>query len=370
MNQHGTVASFGLTRTVTALFLRDSGKRTLTADRNYKFRSVCGTNALSVGIPAARSIRRRRLQDNPLLFIEMTALMTPLKKFLFFLEYCIFRALVFLLLLIPLRTSYKIANAMGICAVRILGIRRETMLKNLRLAFGTGKTEAELLRIAEQSMQSLLKLVFEFLRTPEVVLHPARYLEVLDIQVILSSLKGGKGLIAIVSHFGNWEWLAIPVKPFGLFSNAVGRPLKNPYLYGYVRKMRETANLRNIDKDGAVRASILAVKRNEILAVLIDQHESRGAVWVDFFGRKASTSTLPAMLALKYGTPVIPVFFYRDESGCSKIKYGPVFSLIKTGDLQADLLANTQQYVTKIEEEIRKRPGDWLWAHRRWRLPR
>jgi KDO2-lipid IV(A) lauroyltransferase len=75
------------------------------------------------------------------------------------------------------------------------------------------------------------------------------------------------------------------------------------------------------------------------------------------------------MLALKYDYPVLPAFFYRDESGVSKIKYGPIFPLIRTGDLQADLLANTQQYVAKIEEEIRKRPGDWLWAHRRWRTP-
>jgi KDO2-lipid IV(A) lauroyltransferase len=75
------------------------------------------------------------------------------------------------------------------------------------------------------------------------------------------------------------------------------------------------------------------------------------------------------MLALKYEYPVLPAFFYRDESGRSKIQYGPLFPLIKTGDLQEDLLANTQQYVAKIEEEIRKRPGDWLWAHRRWRTP-
>ena len=88
---------------------------------------------------------------------------------------------------------------------------------------------------------------------------------------------------------------------------------------------------------------------------------------MDFFGRKAATSTLPAMLALKYEYPVLPAFFYRDERGYSKIKYGPLFPLIRTGDFQADLFANAQQYVAKIEEEIRKRPGDWLWAHRRWR---
>ncbi|MBI4711683.1 MAG: lysophospholipid acyltransferase family protein, partial [Candidatus Omnitrophica bacterium] len=292
-----------------------------------------------------------------------------IRKSCYLLEYIVFRFLAFLLRLIPLKASYRIADALGIFAVRFLGIRRETMMKNLRLAFGNEKTEAELLRIAEQSIQNLSKLVFEFLRTPEASAYPERYIEPPDVTPLMEAVKQKGGFVAIVSHFGNWEWLAIPIKKDGLHVHAVGRPLKNPYLYRYIREMREAANLTNIEKSGAVRSSIEVLKKHGILAVLIDQHESQGSVWVDFFGRKAATSTLPAMLALKYEYPVLPAFFYRDESGCSKIKYGPLFPLIRTGDLQADLLTNTQQYVTKIEEEIRKRPGDWLWAHRRWRVP-
>jgi len=292
-----------------------------------------------------------------------------IRKTFFLLEYIAFRLLAVLLRLIPLKTSYKIADMLGVFVVRGLGIRRGTLLKNLRLAFGDKKNEAELLRIAEQSMANLGKLAFEFIRTPEASSNPERYLEVPDVSPIMEAVEKKGGFIAIVSHFGNWEWLAIPIQKGGLHVHAVGRPLKNPYLYRYVLEMREAANLTNIEKSGAVRSSIEVLKQRGILAVLIDQHESRGSVWVDFFGRKAATSTLPAMLALKYEYPVLPAFFYRDESGRSQIKYGPLFPLIRTGDLQADLLANTQQYVAKIEEEIRKRPGDWLWAHRRWRSP-
>lgn len=295
--------------------------------------------------------------------------MFPFKKIYFLFEYAVFRLLAFLLRLIPLRISYKIADALGMFAVRFLGVRRQIMLKNLRLVFGKEKNDAELLRIAEQSIRNLFKLVFEFLRTPEASTYPERYIEPPDVTALMEAVGKKGGFIAIVSHFGNWEWLAIPIKKQELHVHAVGRPLKNPYLYRYILEMREAANLTNIEKAGAVRSSIEVLKQRGILAVLIDQHESRGSVWVDFFGHKAATSTLPAMLALKYEYPVVPAFFYRDESGYSQIKYGPLFPLIRTGDLQADLLANTQQYVTKIEEEIRKRPGDWLWAHRRWRTP-
>ena len=292
-----------------------------------------------------------------------------MKKILFFLEYCFFRFSAFFIALIPLRVSYRIADALGVFAVRVLGIRRKTMLNNLRLAFRNEKTEAELNRIAEQSIQNLIKLVFEFAATSRAVKYPDQYFKATNPEFVVEMMRRGKGLVAIVSHFGNWEWLAMPVRPFGLFSHAVSRPLKNPFLNSYVRKLREKANLQNIEKSGAVRESLKVIKKNEMVALLIDQHESRGAVWVDFFGRKASTSTLPAMLALKYESPTIPAFFYRNENGPSEIFYGPEFKLIKTGNLQEDLLANTQQYVAKIEEEIRRRPGDWLWAHRRWRTP-
>ncbi len=295
--------------------------------------------------------------------------MSPFKKILFFFEYAAFRFLSFLFRLIPLRISYRIADSLGMLAVRYLGVRRRVMMENLRLAFGKEKPDAELLKIAEASMASIIKLAFELVRNVPAGASPERYIEKPEMEAFLQWMKKEKGAIAIVSHFGNWEWLSIPIKPFGLFTNAVGRPLKNPYVYAHLRRLREAANLKNIEKSGAVKDSIACLKRKEIVAVLIDQHESRGAVWVDFFGRKASTSTLPAMLALKYGTPVFPAFFYRNEKGRSTVHYGPEFPLIRTGNLQADLLANTQQYVAKIEEEIRKRPGDWLWAHRRWRTP-
>lgn len=292
-----------------------------------------------------------------------------MKKFFWLLEYGFFRGFAFLLSLIPLRVCYKIADGLGVIAVRFLGIRRRIMLENLRLAFREEKSEAELRKIAEASMQNLLKLTVEFVRTPQVSKDPERYLEMPDMTSLFEAIKKRGHFMAVVSHFGNWEWLAIPVKRYGILTHAIGRPLKNPYLYRYIRHMREAANLKNVDKSGAVRESIRIMKQKGVLAILIDQHESQGAVWVDFFGRKASTSTLPAMLALKYECPVVPAFFYRNECGRSRMLYGAVFPLIKTGDLQADLLANTQQYISRIEEEIRRRPGDWLWAHRRWRKP-
>jgi hypothetical protein len=74
------------------------------------------------------------------------------------------------------------------------------------------------------------------------------------------------------------------------------------------------------------------IKQKEILAMLIDQPEKRGAVWV--------------------------AFFYREESGRSTVKYGRPFDLIRTGTLRTDLVANIQQYMARIEAEVRHCPED------------
>ncbi|MDD5226971.1 MAG: hypothetical protein PHV97_07315, partial [Candidatus Omnitrophica bacterium] len=112
-----------------------------------------------------------------------------IRKIFYFLEYAVFRLLAFLLRLIPLRISYKIADALGVFVVRVLGVRRETMMKNLRLAFGSDKTEKELLVIAEQSMGNLGKLVFEFIRTPEASANPERYIESPDVTALMETVE-------------------------------------------------------------------------------------------------------------------------------------------------------------------------------------
>lgn len=135
-----------------------------------------------------------------------------IRKTFSLLEYGIFRILAFLLRLIPLKVSYKIADDLGMLAVRFLGIRRETMLNNLRLAFGKEKTEAQLLRIAEQSIQNLFKLVFEFLRTPEASAHPERYIESPDVSPLMEAVKKKAGLSRSFRILGIGNGLRFPSK--------------------------------------------------------------------------------------------------------------------------------------------------------------
>ncbi len=293
------------------------------------------------------------------------------KNVIFYLEYLLFRGVAALINALPLKSIYPLSEAGGSFLFFILRKRREIALVNLRAAFGSEKPEEELRRIAKASMQNLVKFALEFIRIPRMVSSKEALWEMKGGENLLEGQKLRKGVIIILGHFGNWEWMgysAINFMKEPLY--AVARPIKNPYVYDYVKRLRNMAGFESIDKNGAVRSTIKLLKEGKVTAMLIDQHERQGAVWVDFFGRKASTTTVPAVLALKYNTTNLFTYSLR-KTGKDAGKYTHYFEkpfpLIRTGNDEEDIYANTQQYVKRIEEIIKLYPENWLWMHRRWR---
>jgi len=287
------------------------------------------------------------------------------RQFLFWIEYVFLRLLAWIVNLLDFAVAMRLAEFVG-SVMFLRKRRRQISIDNLRLAFPE-KSETEIESIGRASMQGIVKTAFEFIDIPTISKNPDRYLEVRGLENTWKALEKKKGLIFTVSHFGNWELMAIASAAKGLPMHAVGRPVKNPFVYEYIKKLRGATGLQSIDQKGAVRSSIQLLKQNKIIAILIDQHIKHGGVWVDFFGRKASTSGFPAMLALKYNVPVIPTYFYREKKTRSVLFFDKPFNLIRTGNYDQDVIANTQQYVASLEAEIRKRPGDWMWMHNRWR---
>lgn len=217
-------------------------------------------------------------------------------------------------------------------------------------------------------MKGMVDFFFEFINIPNIAKNPSKFIEVRGEEHVWKALEDKKGLILVLPHFGNWELMGVAAADKGIPIHAIGKPVKNPFIYNYIKKLRGATGLKSIDREGAVKKTIQLLQKNQVVAVLLDAHAKSGFVNVDFFGRQAATFRFPAMLALKYGTPVIPTFYFREQKKKSVLMFGAPFPLIQTGDFQADLIANTQQYVAALEQEIRKRPEDWtLWMHNRWR---
>jgi KDO2-lipid IV(A) lauroyltransferase len=105
-----------------------------------------------------------------------------------------------------------------------------------------------------------------------------------------------------------------------------------------------------------------------LIGILADQNTAEDAIFAEFFGILAATTTGTARLARHTGAPVLPVYTYWDSSlGKYRLACEPPLALQSTDDESADLLANTAAYNRVLEAYVRRFPDQWLWMHRRWK---
>ena len=287
-------------------------------------------------------------------------------------EYALIRLAGFFLNLLPFSFTLRLARPGGVLLFWVLKRSRRIALENLKQVYGSEKSEAEIRNIARESFVHLAEFGAEWLWMPQIAKDPMRYLAISGVQKIHSALKQGKGAMLLVSHTGNWEIMALIVgtliaKPVGASIYALARPLKNLYLYKYSLRLRGLTGLQSIPKVGGVHETFNRLKDNGIVSTLIDQRVGEGGVEVNFFGRPALTTSLPAVSALRLGTPLFFLSCHRTSDLRFMMEVeGPV-EIERTGDIRHNIRVNTQRINDRLEAEIRKDPPRWLWMHNRWR---
>ncbi len=191
------------------------------------------------------------------------------------------------------------------------------------------------------------------------------------------SIEGGehlrqarkKGAVIISAHMGNWEMAHIFVAcyledPLVLIARKVKPEMVNRML-NHVRSRFGSVIL---DKKGAFIKLVRAIRQGRTIGILIDQGTKLSeGVEVTFFGKKTAATPVAAILARRYGVPVIPAFCIRGDDGSLKLEAGPPLSLVKTSDYNHDITTNTQKMCDVIEDAIRRRPEQWFWFHKRWK---
>jgi len=293
-----------------------------------------------------------------------------MKKILDYLLYLVVRTFVFFLNLLPLETAQWIAGQIGIFLYKVLKKRRQRALENLRAAFSDEKTEDEIENIARESFRSMAMLAPEFLQLPKLVRN-GRLDEIMEVHrdgIVRDVLKQGRGVVFLIFHYGNWEFMGVRAAKIGLPTSAIGRPLKNPYLYNFVRNIRSITGMKNMDKDGALKDAIRTLKKAECVAVLCDQNGRAQDFKIPFFGRRAHTFSTPIALALQTNSEVIPVTCVRQGLGHFYCWVHDPVRLVREGDREQILVENLTRMNQTIENIIREHPEQWLWMHNRWRL--
>ena len=179
----------------------------------------------------------------------------------------------------------------------------------------------------------------------------------------------GKGVLFLTAHFGGWELSAFAHSLHGHWMHIVMRPMDNVYLNRLILQYRTMHGNKTVDKDDFVRGLLSAMKAGEVVGILMDTNMTPPqGVFVDFFGIPACTASGLARIALRTDAAVISGFTICDSAlGKYRLRFDPAVELVRTGHLEADIVANTQKFTSIIEEYVRKYPEQWLWVHRRWK---
>ena len=177
-------------------------------------------------------------------------------------------------------------------------------------------------------------------------------------------IEKNKPVIFVSGHFANYELMSMEIVKKKIKLATIYRPLNNFFVNPLMEFLRRRFVCKNQIKKGinGVRDAINYIKQDYSIALMIDQRVSEGEK-INFFGKPAFTTTLPAQLALKFGLSVVPVFLERDEFNNFTIQF---YEEIKSSDFK-NKLEMTKKLNNFLESLIIKNPYQWIWTHNRWK---
>lgn len=290
-------------------------------------------------------------------------------------EYAFARAVIALVGTLPMWACRALSALLGNILYFGSSRRRGIALENLRNALGSERDEAALKRVARRSCASFLLTFMEMtkfrplLKRPEALKDP-RYTNE-QIFEVFNKVKRihdeAGGAIFVTPHIGNWEILPHVCTAVGIPLVVVARPPDNPYLRRLLFEDRTATGQVVIPKKNALFLLRKALRDGKSLGLLPDQSTKHG-VAVDFFGRKALTTPIPAILSITYNKPIVVVAACRTGEG---LKFeGFVSEPIWPGSYESEkreITRLTGEMNHAMEEIIRKYPEQYLWIHNRWK---
>jgi len=283
------------------------------------------------------------------------------------LEYAAVKSVAFALRPLPLAAVRRTGEVFGLLFYHLDRVHRRIAVANLQVAFPK-RSEEQCRSIARSMFQHFGRLLLELLKYSSLSAEAQLSLvEWEGEERVRLALAQGKGILFCTGHFGFWEQQALAhalkFEPMAVMA----RPLDNPKLHDLLERIRTSNGNAVVYRRGAVRKALRLLSEGKAVGVLIDQHmTSPDAIYVDFFGRPASTTSTLAALALRTGAPVIPLFAFPLPGGRYRMIYEhPVEP--PPSDAPEAVREFTQRCTDVLEMHVRRHPELWLWMHRRWR---
>ena len=285
-----------------------------------------------------------------------------------FFEYVLFLLVSLPLLVLPLKMVQGIGRTLGGFVYRVLGFRRGVIQDNLRHAFPDLPLE-RIKEIALESFQSVGTALMELVYFRRLSLDRIKnIIQVDNAHLVHEAVRGGKGLILMTAHFGNWELCAQGVLAHtGVPMHIVVKPQSNKLIDAAINARRVRFGNSVVPMADAVRGALGALRRGETVGMVGDQSAAKESAWIEFFGRPVPTHRGPALFSLKSEAPIVMGFSVRGPDGTYRLELSKIDQSGLTGASPENVDELTRRHVARTEEMIRKYPGQWMWMHRRWK---
>jgi KDO2-lipid IV(A) lauroyltransferase len=284
-------------------------------------------------------------------------------------EYLVLRLMVAAVGVLPRSAARAVGVGIGKVVWALLPRLRSVGLRNLKMAFPE-KSEADIQRVLGGVYRSLGRQIGEFCKMPSYTAAEAsKFIRYVGLEHYLAAKAKGNGVLVVTGHLGAWELSSFYHSLMGHPMSLVIRRLDNPLVDEFVNAVRCRHGNRVIHKDDFARGLLRAMHDGETVGVLMDTNMTPPqGVFVPFFGTEACTATAVARVALKTGAAVLPGFLVWEEAEQRyALHFGAELELLRSGDAERDIVANTAMFTAAIEAFVRRYPEQWLWLHRRWK---
>jgi len=285
-----------------------------------------------------------------------------------FIVYLLYRAGSAIASALSLPLLFVLGEFLGFCAWLILPGYRRLARRNVSIAFGNEKSPRQLRHLVRRHFQRLgANLLCSVKLTAMPLEKMAAQIEAESLDAIHRELRAGRPVVLILSHLANWELFAhILPKFIGYVRNStIYQKLGNRFIDEHVRRVRGRAGVEMFDRREGFENAIKLLRSGGAIGILSDQHAGDHGLWAPFFGRLASTSPLPALLAKRTGAALVGVAIYTAGRARWRIVVSPALDP-KAGSVES-LTAKINEL---IASQIRRAPEDWFWVHNRWKTPK
>jgi KDO2-lipid IV(A) lauroyltransferase len=287
-----------------------------------------------------------------------------------YLAYVGLRVAIMFVEMLSLRIGYALARAVGRAMYRFDKRHRQTAIDQLRHSFPDW-TEAKIRRTAKASIVNMVCMGLELLLTPRYI-RPETWRKHIRLRnmedVVATLIARDRPMVLVTGHFGNWELAGYFSAAIGLSFNSVARRIDNPYINDLIFGVRERAGQRMIYKQGAAERVARALGDHEAVSMVCDQDAGARGLFVDYFGRPASTFKSIGLMAMQYDAPIAVICCRRLEGRFSfEIFNQRLIEPSEWADKDDPLRWITQEYTRALEDAVRAQPDQYFWVHRRWK---